>query len=130
MDPSDALVLEHEGERLQFRCDFGTLLAFEEMGDWRIVLQEAIGFQKPSSLFTIAALFTGRTYEDIVRISPPVAKVQVMITGAWSYCMEGPEGLRRYMDAAAKEDAAPEEGKPKPGDWVKAYWHRFVSLFG
>lgn len=112
MDEIHALALEHGGQRLVFRCTYATLLRLEAVADWRALMADAMGFQKASALVEIASIFTGVPQADIVALSPPIVEVQRCITGAWSLCMEGPEGLRRYQDAVAKEAAA-DAGKPK-----------------
>jgi hypothetical protein len=108
-----ALVLEHEGQRLVFKCTYATLLQLEASEDWKALLADAISFSRPSALIEIASAFTGLTAAEIAALSPPVAETQRCITSAWALCMEGPEGLRRYQDAVAKEAAA-DEGKPRP----------------
>lgn len=107
-----ALVLDHKGRRLVFKCTYSTLLKLEAAGDWKALLADAISFSRPSALIEITAAFTGLTPAEVADLSPPVAETQRCITAAWALCMEGPEGLRRYQDAVAREAAA-EAGKPR-----------------
>lgn len=107
-----AVTLKHKGRRLVFKCTYSTLLQLEATEDWKALLADAISFSRPSALIEITAAFTGLTPAQVAELSPPVAETQRCITAAWALCMEGPEGLRRYQDAVAKEAAA-EAGKPR-----------------
>lgn len=111
MSDPHALTLDAGGQRLTFRCTYATLLRLEALGDWRADLADAIGFGRPSALIRIAALFCEQSEADLILLSPPIAETQRCIAGAWSLCMEGPEGLKRYQDAVAKEAAAEDAGK-------------------
>ncbi|MBK8199235.1 MAG: hypothetical protein IPK75_12800 [Acidobacteria bacterium] len=131
MSDMHALVLEHGGQRLIFKCSYATLLKLEANADWRALMADAMGFQKASALIEIASIFTGVPPADIIALSPPVADVQRCITGAWSLCMEGPEGLRRYQDAVAKEAAA-DAGKPERTanvGWGEPFWTTLRRLW-
>jgi hypothetical protein len=124
-----ALTLDIGGQRLSFRCTYDTLLRLDALGDWRAMLADAMSFQKVSALVEITALFTGRTPAEIIALSPPVADCMRCITGAWAMCMEGPEGLRRHQEAVAKEAAAPDAGKPRPGlnGSAASFWTRITK---
>ncbi len=115
-----ALTLDAGGQRLTFRCDYAVLLKLEAMGEWRELLADALSLKRLSALMEVAALFSGRPLADIIAASPPVTDLQRCVTGAWTLCMEGPEGLRRYQDAVAKEAAA-DEGKPKAASASSAW---------
>lgn len=131
MSDLHALVLEYEGQRLTFRCTYSTLLKLEALGDWRALLADAMGFQKASALIEIAAIFSERTANEIIALSPPIVEVQRCVTGAWSLCMEGPEGLRRYQDAVAKEAAA-DAGKrkaPASASLAGRFWKTLKGLW-
>lgn len=124
-----ALVLKHGGQRLVFKCTYATLLALEQSEDWKALLADAISFSRPSALIEIASAFTGLTPAEIAALSPPVAETQRCITAAWALCMEGPEGLRRYQDAVAKEAAA-EAGKPRPtSNLAASLWTTLSGAF-
>jgi hypothetical protein len=127
-----ALTLEHEGQRLSFKCDYRALLKLEELGDWRDRLAEAISLKGPTPLIEVAAIMTGKTTSQLIELSPPLGEVQRCISGAWALAMEGPEGLRKYADSASKEDAEDEAGKPRttPLRWVASFWRRFSAQSG
>jgi hypothetical protein len=124
-----ALALEHKGQRLVFKCTYSTLLQLEAAEDWKALLADAISFTRPSALIEITAAFTGLTPAQVADLSPPVAETQRCITAAWALCMEGPEGLRRYQEAVAREAAA-EAGKPKQkSSSAASFWTTLAGRF-
>lgn len=131
MSDPHALVLEAGGQRFTFRCDYAVLLKLESLSNWRELLGDAVGLRTFSSLIEIASLFANVPQADIIAASPPVSELQRCVTGAWTLCMEGPEALRRYQEAVAKEAAAPDAGKPMPSPsrWGRALWTRVTKLW-
>ena len=96
---------------LVFECNYARLLELEEGGDWQDKLQSAMGHSSIVNMISIAALFTGKTEEEITALSPPMREVSGAIVVAWDVCMRGPIALQEHMTNTAAEVADDVEGK-------------------